>query len=147
MREVIFIKSLCQDIVLFLYKTVNFKTTTECLGKNSRKIPLWYVCTYLQSHQQQHQIQKKPGSFEKGLVTGSLFFKVLNLIFCVKKFAILFCHRCLSQRQRIMTKQNRKFFYTEYQVKYFEKQIPCHQPHFKVTIQDRLKSQLSKVNF
>ena len=40
MREVIFIKSLCQDIVLFLYKTVNFKTTTESLGKNSRKIPL-----------------------------------------------------------------------------------------------------------
>ena len=44
MKEVIFIKSLCQDIVLFFYKTVNFKTTTESLGKNSRKIPL---CTYL----------------------------------------------------------------------------------------------------
>ena len=43
MREVIFIKSLCQGIVLFLYKTVNFKTTTESLGKNSCKIPLWYV--------------------------------------------------------------------------------------------------------
>ena len=41
MREVIFIKSLCQGIVLFLYKTVNFKTTTESLGKYSRKIPLW----------------------------------------------------------------------------------------------------------
>ena len=40
MREVIFIKSLCQDIMLFLYKTVNFKTTTESLGRNQRKIPL-----------------------------------------------------------------------------------------------------------
>ena len=40
MREVNFIKSLYQDIVLFLYKTVNLKTTTESLGKNQRKIPL-----------------------------------------------------------------------------------------------------------
>ena len=44
MREVIFIKSLCQGIVLFLYKTVNFKTTTESLGKNSCKIPLCDDC-------------------------------------------------------------------------------------------------------
>ena len=39
MREVIFIKSLYQDIVLFLYKTVNFKTTTESLGKIHVRFP------------------------------------------------------------------------------------------------------------